>query len=223
VNLDAPDEEPVLLGMPHEGVTAMVGSAQSQTFWSGGRDGQINLWDLRTRTSEIHTDQCSVGGVTTLGLLDAGLVVGGQDGSVTLLSRRDLGYIARIAFGGGIRAMATVPGLRDSLVLANSQGDIILTNTFGTGAGEDRRWPSAHDGEIASVVVFQMAGQRFIASAGRDRKLHIWNYASNVPLQTIDLEGLPTSLSVYAPYLAVSTTSGVAVFALGKNQDVPGA
>jgi hypothetical protein len=118
--------------------------------------------------------------------------------------------------------MSTVPGLRDSLVVATSRGELITTSVFGTGAPDERRI-KAHEGEIAAVAVFQLAGQRFIASAGRDRKLHIWSwgYASGAPLQTIELEGLPTSLSVQLPYLAVSTTSGVAVFALGENQDAP--
>lgn len=200
-----------LLGIAHEGVTALAASHSDGMFWSAGNDGGITLWDALAGVARGSQVICRYGKVTAMVTDSYGRVyVGGQDGSLTVVDPDNLGVISDRRFDSAVVTLDIVPDL-ELLIVGLARGQI-LTIDVSHGLGGRTRDLFLHDLGAVTAKAIELHGHVAIAAVGRDRNLVVIDLNSRALLHEIGLEGYPTDLAASGQFIAISTTAGVTLF-----------
>ncbi len=168
-------------------------SSAAAVYSSGSAQGQIITVVAATPEAGASIDLSSLTGlVTALAFDGKRLIVG--------VSSAETGgiYLANAAGGAQRVAAATSPSAiavaNGSLYFSDSQAQqIVQVQTY---AGTPAAMVFANDSSIASPAGLQVStdGQRlYVANAG-NRKLGVYDIASQTPIQTVDLTFAPTRL-----------------------------
>lgn len=214
IRLASPDRstEPArLLGIAHEGVTALAASPTDGIFWSAGNDGGLTRWDALAGVARGSQVISRYGKVLSLATDSHGRVyVGGQDGSLSVVSPEQLDITSTRKFDSAVTTMAVIPDLQ-RLILGLASGHVYSLD-ISHGIQDPVRELYRHESGAVKVDGIDLHDQVAIASIGRDRKLVVIDADSRALLHEIGLEGFPTGLSASGNFIAVSTTAGATLF-----------
>lgn len=214
LRLASPDEahqSARLLGIAHEGVTALAAGTMDGIFWSAGNDGGVTRWDAAAGLARTSRIVCRYGGVTSMVADDQGhLFVGGQDGSLALVDADNLDVLSSRSFDSAVTALEILPEL--ALVVVGLADGSVLTIDVTRGLRSRPRALFSHGLTCVAVKVVDLHGSMAIATAGRDRNLVVIDAESRAILHQIGLEGFPAALASRDRYIAVGTTAGVTLF-----------
>lgn len=205
-------QEPArLLGIAHEGVTALASRVADGMFWSAGNDGGITLWDALAGVARGSKVVCRYGKVTAMVTDSRGHVyVGGQDGTLSVIDPDSLEILSSRNFDSAVVTLDEIPGLH-LLVLGLASGRV-STLDISHSANDITRDLFQHELGSVAVKVLELHGQVAVVSVGRDRKLIVIDVNSRAVLHEIGLEGFPTDLAASENFIAVSTTAGATLF-----------
>lgn len=208
---DPSPESARLLGIAHEGVTALAASSSDGMFWSAGNDGGITRWDALAGVARGSQVVCRYGSVTAMVTDSYGRVyVGGQDGSLTVVDPDDLAVLSVRRFDSAVVTLDIVTDVH-LLVVGLASGQIFTVDVV-RGLGGHTRDLFRHDLGAVTAKAIELNGQIAVVGVGRDRKLVVVDINSRAVLHEIGLEGFPTDLAATGQYIAVSTTAGVTLF-----------
>ncbi|GED98951.1 WD40 repeat domain-containing protein [Gordonia crocea] len=219
---DVPEQPARLLGIAHEGVTALAPSSTDGSFWSAGNDGGITRWDAIAGVARESRMVCRYGRVTAVATDGYGRVlVGGQDGSLSLVAPDGSHVMESRTFDSEVTAIDVVAELHLAVIgLASGH---VYTLPIAHGVDGPIRSMHRHGLNVVAVNAFELYGQLAVVSVGRDRKVMVGDVSSRVLLHTISLEGFPTDLAVADNYIAVSTTAGGTLFQFADGHVQPAA
>lgn len=212
----------VILGIAHEGVTALsLGRPDARWILvSGGLDGTLTVWDLDTRLPLDTVSACRYGAVSSLAFSadrsSGEFIVGGQDGTLALWDADSLEENRRSNVKASVLGICAIPGTRLGWVAGLSDGKIAVIRDLGSHA-EQISYIPAHSGEVRTVVCFALGGRVIVGSAGVDRSLRVFDLETRTLLLEISLDGYATCAAQAAPFLAVGSSAGAALFELSPN------
>lgn len=210
-NPDRSAEPARLLGIAHEGVTALAASPSNGIFWSAGNDGGVTRWDALAGVARGSELISRYGKILCLATDTSGRVyAGGQNGALTVIDPDELKIITTQQFDSAVTTIGIIPE-QDRLVLGLASGHVHTMN-IAHGLDGAAREIYRHESGAVKVDGIELHDQVAIASVGRDRKLVVIDVDSRAILHEIGLEGLPTSLSASGNFIAVSTTAGATLF-----------
>jgi WD40 repeat protein len=206
------------MGISLGGISALCLSVDGDrtVVISGSFDGAVSVWNpLRAdpQVPLIRSDALHFGSVTALAAIprrfgEALCAVGSQDGSLSLRRVNDLSEVRQFQLDYGVTSLASIPHEDSSLVAGLENGSIAMLRR-GALCTYD-----AHAFDVTKVVVSVVAGRMALFSSGNDRRVRIWDLETMTLLQEIPMSGLPTDLHVVGNRVAVSSSTGAAIFEL---------
>jgi WD40 repeat protein len=209
------------LGISQEGVTAFAVARldDRRLLVSGGLDGSLALWDpdrVVPQTPLARHEALHFGPVTALAVLGYSaakvrLAAATQDGTISIRRLPDLTEAGSHRLEVSVTDIAALPHQESGLVAGLVDGRIAYSTT---GAW---RYFHAHQNDVAGLSAFVISGRVVVVSAGLDRRLCLWDLATEQLLQELELDGLPLALHTVSPYTAVATTAGAAVFRFSED------
>ena len=201
----------LLLGIAHEGVRALLAGAQSGYLISGGNDGVVTRWDAMSGVARASVPICRYGAVLALASSRNSLLVGGQDGSLTLLDETAMEVRTSRMFESAVVALDAIEGT-DFVLVGLASGEIDLID-LSRGLAASYRRLYHHGAGLISVRGIRLFGTLAVAIIGRDRILRVIDVNSRMALHEIALEGFPNSIAVLGNQVALATSVGATLLA----------
>lgn len=166
----------------HEGIVSCVAFGNDNTLASGGADGTLRIWDLRTYT-QVRSAQLTdkVQGVA-FSPDGSRIVTGDEDNIVTVFDSAGLRRQHKMA--GHKKQVAGVAFSSDGR-LAASGSDDGMVRIWDPATGRAIRSLPGHDALVFSVS-FSSDGKR-LASGGDDKTIRVWDIATWEELHTLDM------------------------------------
>lgn len=217
VTVDQAPEPARLLGIAHEGITALAPSSAEGIFWSAGNDGAITRWDALAGVARGTKVICRYGMVTAMVTDQLGRVyVGGQDCSLSVVDPDTLDFASPRLFESAVTSLDLIPELH--LLIVGLASGMVQTLDLGSGLRGAPRNLFTHDVGLVAVKGLELHGQAAVVSIGRDRRLVVVDVNSRSVLHEISLEGFPTDMAADEKFIAVSTTAGATLFEFFEGQ-----
>jgi WD40 repeat protein len=203
----APDASgpPELIGRHKGGVLAVTWQPAGRLFASSGQDGEVRLWDARTRQGRlIHSSQAWS---EQLAFADNGRLLALSTGRTLQLFDQHGELRASFAgHAGAIAAIAWRP--RGDQIAAAGNGGMRLHRPGPPAESRDYPWPGA------CLSASWNADGRLLASGMQDGSVHLWNVASDDESQLPGLGAkvFATGWSASGRFLAAAAASVLVVW-----------
>lgn len=208
--------EASLIGIQHDGITGLA-LAPDGTLFSAGVDGTVTRWHANLMAGAATRRISDFGHVSAIDWLEPRLIVGGQDGTVTLLEPSNLVPIMVVELGPSVVSLA---GNGRSVFAGLADGSVVALPHFGHLDDSEQRRIRLHNGAVRGLRAFELSGNLVLASTGLDRRLVVTDLRSNAVLADVALDGFGLGVDTTTPLVAVSTTSGAMVLELST--ELPG-
>lgn len=155
------------------GVTAIAGTSDSQTLISGGKDGQVRIWEVTARTQRMIVSLKEHKGpvnVIRLNEDDTEAVTSSDDGSCIIWSLEGQSRINTLFASNQFKSVAYHP---DQSQFVTTGTDRKITYWDAVDANPIR----VMDGSQAEITTLTVArdGESFV-SAGADKIVRVWGY-----------------------------------------------
>ena len=162
------------------GVSALVMSGSEKFFVSGGEDGSLRLWDIKSRELVSNLKQHSLR-ITSIALADDHVhaITASRDRCINVWDLRDEKLMSyKQQRMGGINAVALHPNQRIVLSAGQEKKVTYWDVTSRTAAPSEsiKMLNPAHDGEVNVLRV--ASGGALFATGGADQLVKLWDYES---------------------------------------------
>lgn len=216
--------ESSILGIAHDGVTTLAAGVadNDRHAVSGGIDGTITVWDLHLRTPERTVQGSRYGGVQALCHIhergEAMLVVGGQDGGVSIFHPLNLEQRGEpLQLDAGVLCMCPLPGPVAGVIAGLDDGRMAVVREPGLQGPRSVSYAEVSENEIRGLGTLILGGRMFVACAGLDRRLRLLDLQTGARAIDIELDGFALSLSAVGISVAVGTSAGAAVISYASD------
>lgn len=152
----------------NDGITSIALSADAQVLVSAGRDGFVNLWDLRT--GELSRGmQIRNAGVNDIDLVQNYLLVARSDGRLAIWSLRNGRRISQMLRHRGAALVAKFARNGRRIYSGGEDNRVVISSL----RGRVRRTLRGHSAAVISLAYSD--GNAYLASGSRDRTVRLWS------------------------------------------------
>ena len=157
----------------HRGaVTSLAVNAANNVIASGGADGAVRIWNLRTVAPTPFLLRHPSGPIRALTLsADGATLVSGGDYSARIWAAQTGDLLREIAVDGAALAVACAPGM-ELVAIGDSAGDIFVVPLQGTAE------PTTARAQAAVLALAIAADAKLMISGDADGNLQLWDTAA---------------------------------------------
>jgi hypothetical protein len=150
------------------------------------------------------------------GVYEGSVVLGGQDGVVSVYDGSDLKPLWSADFHSSVLGVTALPGKHNGFVAALADGRAVVAT------GVDRhdreiREVKASASELRAAAALELAGRAVAAVTGLDRLVHLFDVITGAPLFDIELEGFGLSLTALGRWLGIGSSTGAMVAEISQD------